>query len=175
MEYRERTASHGSWSFTRSVLIGGAMGLLLGTVGSVGGCQPDTAEAYNADLATAICEVRRHCPEIAISSMTGAVSFPDDATCEAAVLTQFESCGSVCKLRRSPARRCLRRLEAMASDCEGSIAPCRKAYRRCDTPNDISRCNLHKCTARVGVPNEEGLPWLLLLAVGWASRRRPRP
>jgi len=140
-------------------------------VGS-GGCKPRSAEEYNQELADAICQVRRNCPEVTLTSMTGSVEFPSDGTCEAAVLTQFDMCGSSCKYRPSKGAKCLRRLEKLAENCEGSVGPCRKAYKKCDSDEETSRCNLHNCGSRVDAPSREGLPWLALVLVGWFARRR---
>ncbi len=169
--------SSGSWSWSvlaRTLTLGGGLGLAVGMLGGSGGCKPKTADLYNEDLAVAICDVRRSCGDkVLLTSMTGTVSFPDDAGCEEAVLMQFEGCGDSCKFRRGYARRCLRRLESLADTCEGSIGPCRRAYRKCEDPNETSRCNLHNCGARIDAPSREGLPWLMLVAVGvWARRRR---
>ncbi|MEM6996316.1 MAG: hypothetical protein AAF721_37765 [Myxococcota bacterium] len=158
----------------RSLSIGAGLGLAVGMLGGSGGCKPKTAELYNEDLAVAICEVRRNCPDVTLTSMTGSVTFPDDATCEEAVLNQFEGCGDSCTYRKSYGRRCLRRLKRLAADCEGgSLGPCRRTYRKCDDTLETSRCNLHNCGARIDAPSREGVPWLMLLAVGvWARRRR---
>ena len=161
----------------RALVVGGVVGIAGGVVVS-GGCKPDSAEAFNEELAVAICEVRRNCPDLQVSAMTGSVVFPDDDTCEMAVLTQFEGCGTSCDYKPSSASACLRRLERMAGDCQDrSVGPCRRAYKNCQGPGEGSRCNLHACASRVGAPSSEGLPWLAFAALGLlgvARRRRRR-
>lgn len=160
-------------TLVRALSLGAILGLGGGLVGGGGGCKPDTAEVYNEELADAICKVRRSCPDLALTSMTGTVTFPDDATCETEVLAQFEGCGTSCKFRRGKARQCLRRLDRLADSCEGpSLGPCRRAYKNCESAEENSRCNLHNCSARIDAPLSEGIPMLALLLAGvWARRR----
>ena len=169
-----RRSAPWSAALTQRLVVGATLGLAVGSLGSAAGCQPKTADAYNEELAERLCEVSRNCPEIDLRADYGSVTFPTDGTCEAAVLMQYESCEGPCEYKRAPGRKCLRRLEKMAQTCQArSLAPCRRAYK-CDTAEDESRCNLANCAARVGVPHHEGLPWLALLVVGLAARRRRR-
>lgn len=164
-----------SWrGLARGLTLGAGLGLAVGMLGSGAGCKPETADIYNEELADAICKVRRQCPDLTLTSMSGTVQFPDDGTCEEAVLMQFEGCGSSCKFRRDNGRKCLRRLERLATDCTGSLAPCRRTYKKCETTEETSRCNLHNCGGRIGEPWENGAGWLALLVLGLVARRRRR-
>ena len=157
-----------------SIVTATTLGLILGVL-APGGCQPDDAADFNAELAAIVCEINFRCPEIDLRADWGTVMF-ENITCRADVEDHFSQCPGVCEFRRSAARKCLRRLERVAEGCETplSLGPCRRAYHECATPEQESACTLHTCSARVDAPPSEGAALGVLALLGLVARRRRR-
>lgn len=155
-----------------SVVTGATLGLALGVLAPAG-CSPDDSAEFNAELASLVCQINARCPDIDLRADWGSVAF-EDVTCEGDVEDHFSQCPGVCELDRGAARKCLRRLERVAEDCEPpfSLGPCRRAYKDCATSEDETSCTIHTCSARLGAPPSEGVLYGVLLLLGLVARRR---
>ncbi|MEX1363249.1 MAG: hypothetical protein AB1Z98_08990 [Nannocystaceae bacterium] len=147
------------------------LGLGLGLLAPAG-CQPDDSSEFNAELSALVCEINAACPDIDLRADWGSLMF-SDIGCRGEVEDHFSMCQGTCEFNRAQARRCLRRLERVAEDCEAplSLGPCRRAYQDCGSAELEDACTLHTCSARVGSPPRDGAALALLALLGLVARR----
>lgn len=149
-----------------------AAGLLAGVVAS--SCEYSDADVFNDRASELVCDIYDKCDEdITVAFDLGRGSL--DMGCYGQVRDNFDVCDSNCGFNPGKARRCIRRLERMADDCEVlSLGPCRRVYDDCDgSVGGDGTCELWNCSVGSGAGGPAGgLMALGLLVLGMSGRRR---
>ena len=123
-------------------------------------------ELFNYEAAKYVRDIERECGRDLASAL--------DLAGEDGLGTRLDECSDACSFRPSAARKCIRRLEKIAGDCQQHlVAPCRRVYVDCDLEFEESRCALRNCSVAPG-SGAGGAFWLGMLALLGLGRRRRR-
>ncbi len=172
MERRKRWGRGVSYRHGRILVAGFPVGLVASS------CEYADADVFNARAAELVCEIYDKCGE----DITTSIDLGDselDRACYDTVRDDFDVCDDNCAFNAGKARRCIRRLERMADDCDvASLGPCRRVYDECEAPaTGDGACELWNCSVAPGPSRWSGgwiaLGLLMLGAVGRRRRRTP--
>ena len=135
----------------------------------VASCRSLDSATFNEEAADLVSDIARECGEDLTSAFDG-----DEENGGVDILPDLDACSRNCEFKRASARKCLRRLEKMADDCEDRLlGPCRRVYRNCDEGFNASRCNIWNCSVAPG-SGAGGAFWLGMVALLGLARRRRR-
>lgn len=148
-----------------------AAGLALGTV--LASCEIKESDQFNDRASELVCEIYDKCGEDITGWLDLGFGTSLDSGCHMQVFDDFDACSANCDFNAGRARRCIRRLEKIADDCEQhSLGPCRRVYQPCAEGFNDATCELWACSVSDRPSPAGGLMALGLLVLGWRRRRR---